>query len=209
MERECSIAANLLAVPIEVIDVVHGRDQNREVLCRRGAGTVKGDMAAVPGVARIRRVSLRTPWLARAQPLPVGVVIGGIGPGRVVACTELPFAAERDGSASGVLDGKGLRKSGSTDDERRCEQNEENSGSTVKPEGCAENRTTPASVPDCHFIPPLKRKSNIDEFWGSQCLRISIPVQRGRGSRIVMGEPTNASVTSGPWRRFTALKAML
>src|ERR1700751_4821751 len=59
--RESSVASNFLSVPIEVVDVVDGWNEDGEVVGSGGVRVVDGNVAAVPGESGVGGVSLRAP----------------------------------------------------------------------------------------------------------------------------------------------------
>ena len=86
-------AADLFAVPVELVDIIDVGNVEREVeagVC----GGIETDVAPVPGVAGVVEMPLYSPGFVDLDALPGGVVECRGGPGGVVAGVELPDAVD-------------------------------------------------------------------------------------------------------------------
>ena len=111
MGRKASEVADGDAVPEDLVGVIDVGDEDGELWLGSGAGG-DVDVAAVPGEAGVGEMSLDAPGFVGGDGLPVRVVEGGGGPGRVVAKMELPWSGKGDGGLSEALDGEGWRRRG-------------------------------------------------------------------------------------------------
>jgi hypothetical protein len=74
------------------------------VVVRRAGGGLDIQMPPVPGEARVRWMLLRAPGSIDFHALPIRVVIGGLGPMRIVSQMKLPRAVDRHNAFAHALD---------------------------------------------------------------------------------------------------------
>ena len=99
-------------VPVELIEIVDGGNEQGHVRrCSGGRGNV--DLAAIPGVAGVARVALRSPRGGGGELFPAvvagGIVDAGRGPGWVIAEMKLPGTIEGCSAFAQAFDGERCR----------------------------------------------------------------------------------------------------
>ena len=96
VRRQLSAVTDQSPIPVDLIGVIDGRQQKRQIRFRPGYRE-KIHMAAVPCITRVAEVRLVAPGFVYSDPLPARVIQGGRGPVRVIAQMKLPIAVQRDG----------------------------------------------------------------------------------------------------------------
>ncbi len=134
MWRHRAVAADLRAIPVDLVDIGDNAYGQSEVeLVARARGEV--DVTPVPGVSGVSEVLLRAPRLVGLDALPLGVVEGRGGPGGVVTGVELPRAVEHHGGFAKVFDGEvllcGRDRCAS---EERCKEEQYQNGCSFSPQ---------------------------------------------------------------------------
>jgi hypothetical protein len=111
MGRKLASPGDQLAIPVDLVDILDGRQIQGDI-GRRAGRRRNADVAAVPGKANITLVALRPPWLVGGELLPAGIVDLGRGPGGIVSEMKLPWAVKRRSAFTETVQNQGGRRGG-------------------------------------------------------------------------------------------------